>query len=188
MSLPKDWFRPDQTVQPHQSKRVRQRHPYRLHSSWGQTHPASLRAKPGVLTDMIQLYYSSFSSVTNHKMSPPRCVANKQSQRKLHYVGSVTLPDKEDKNNKTKQGFFCSKDLEQDELWLNSDVLIYYNKGPVRAGQPVGVSINLRTNFSGDFLIVKYVWLSLDSHLLLDHTESLQSMLHCTFLVFFAQA
>lgn len=169
MSLPKDWFKSDQTVQPHQSKRGRQRHPYRLrsrnHSSWGQSFQASLRAKPGILTDMIQLYYSSFSSVTNRKVSLPRCVADKQSQRKLYHVGSVALLDKETKNNKTRQGFFCSKELEQDELWLNSNVLIHYNKGPVRAGQPIGVSIHLRTNFSGDFLIVKYVWLSLDSHI-----------------------
>ncbi|KAB5581451.1 hypothetical protein PHYPO_G00175910 [Pangasianodon hypophthalmus] len=159
MTLPKDWFKPDQTVQPHQSQRFKQRHPYRSrspnHSPWGKNLPASLRAKPGILSDMIQLYYSSFGSVTNHKISPPRCVVGKQSQRNLYYIGSVALPDKETKSNKTTQGFSCSSELEQDELWLNSDVLIYYNKGPVRAGQPVGVSLNLRANFSGDFLIVK---------------------------------
>lgn len=32
MTLPKDWFKSDQTVQQHQSKRARQRHPYRLWS------------------------------------------------------------------------------------------------------------------------------------------------------------
>ncbi|XP_053477421.1 transmembrane protein 132A [Ictalurus furcatus] len=159
LTLPKDWFKPDQTVQPHQSQRFRQRHPNRPrsrnHSPWGQNFPASLRAKPGILTDMIQLYYSSFGSETNHKMSPPICVADKQSQRKLYYIASLALPDKETKSNKTMQGFSCSNELEQDELWLNSDVLIYYNKGPVQAGQPVGVSLNLRATFSGDFLIVK---------------------------------
>lgn len=161
MTLPQHWFKPDQAVQPHQSKRVRQRHPYRLRSRnrspWGQKFPASLRAKPGILSDMIQLYYSSFGSVTSQKMSSPRCVVDKQSQRKLYYVGSVALPEKETKSNKPMQAFSCSSEPEQDELWLNSDVLIYYSKGPVRAGHPVGVSINLRVNFSGDFLIVKYV-------------------------------
>lgn len=186
LTLPKDWFKPDQMVQPHQSQRFRQRHPNRPrsrnHSPWGQNFPASLRAKPGILTDMIQLYYSSFGSETNHKMSPPICVADKQSQRKLYYIASLALPDKETKSNKTMQGFSCSNELEQDELWLNSDVLIYYNKGPVRAGQPVGVSLNLRATFSRDFLIVKYDWLSLESHIL-DQSNfqsgNLQSMLQC---------
>lgn len=83
-------------------------------------------------------------------------MVDKQSQRNLYYIGSVTLPDKETKRNKPTQVFSCVSELEQNELWLNSDVLIYYNKGPVRAGQPFGVSLNLRANFSGDCLIVKY--------------------------------
>ncbi|KAK3554062.1 hypothetical protein QTP70_019181, partial [Hemibagrus guttatus] len=172
MTLPKDWFKPEQTAQLYQSQRFRQRHPYRHwsrnRSPWRKNFPASLRAKPGFLSDMIQLYYSSIGSVTNHKISPPRCVADKQSQRNLYYIGSVDLPDKETKSNKQMQGFSCSSELEQDELWLNSDVLIYYNKGPVRAGQPVGVSLNIRTNFSGDFfnvkLKVKKGLLSLQAH------------------------
>lgn len=190
MTLPKDWFKPDQTVQPHQSKRVRQRHPQSVrshnHRPWGQNSPASLRAKPHILSDMIQLYYSSFGSVTKHKMLPPSCVADKQSQRKLYYVGSVALPDKESKSKKQMQGFSCSSKREQDELWLNSDVVIHYNKGPVQAGQPVGVSLNLRANFSGDFLIVKYVWLSLESHI---SAQSLWKFpFNAAMLFFFAQA
>lgn len=160
MTLPKDWFKPDQTAQLYQTQRFRQHHPYRLRSRnrspWRKNFPASLRAKPGFLSDMIQLYYSSIGSVTNHKISPPRCVADKQSQRNLYYIGSVDLPDKGTNSNKQMQGFSCSSELEQDEQWLNSDVLIYHNKGPVRAGQPVGVSLNIRANFSGDFFIVKY--------------------------------
>ncbi|XP_046725567.1 transmembrane protein 132C isoform X2 [Silurus meridionalis] len=158
MTLPKDWFKPDQTVQPHQSQNFR-RHQYRRRSRnripSEQNFPASLRAKHGISSDMIQLYYSSIGSMTNHKISPSRCVADKQSQRNLYFIGSVALPDKENKNNKPIQGFSCSSEVEQEELWLNSNVLIYYNKGPVQAGQPVGVSLNLRANFSGDFLIVK---------------------------------
>lgn len=97
-------------------------------------------------------------------MSTGRCVADKQSQGNLYYIGSVSLPDKESKSIKPTQGFFCASEPEQDELWLNSDVLIYYNKGPVRVEQQVGVSLCLRTNFSGDFFIVKYDILSLESH------------------------
>ncbi|KAK2852380.1 hypothetical protein Q7C36_007581 [Tachysurus vachellii] len=159
MTLPKDWFKPDQTAQLYQSQRFRQRHPYRLwshnRSQWGKNFPASLRAKPGVLRDMIKLYYSSIGSITNHKISPLRCMVDKHTQRNLYYIGSVDLPDKETKSNKPMQGYSCSSELEQDEIWLNPDVLIYYNKGPVQVGQPIEVSLNIRTNFSGDFLIVK---------------------------------
>ncbi|KAM9477004.1 transmembrane protein 132C [Clarias gariepinus] len=159
MNLPKDWFKPDETIHLKQSQKVRQRHPHRLRSHnrspWRTNFPASLSSKSGVLNHMIQLYYSFFGSETNRKMSPPRCSAGKQSQRNLYYIGSVALPEKETKTNKPVQGISCSSKHDQDELWLNSDVLIYYNKGPVQAGKQVEVSINLRENFSGDFLIVK---------------------------------
>lgn len=177
MTLPKDWFKPNQTAQLYQRQRFRQRHPYRLRSHnrspWGKNFPASLRAKPGVLKDMIRLYYSSIGSITNHKISPLRCMADKQTQRNLYYIGSVDLPDKETKSNKPMQGYSCSSELEQDELWLNPDVLIYYNKGPVQVGQPVGVSLNIRTNFSGDFLIVKYDLLFFELYFLIDYTLEL---------------
>lgn len=170
MNLPKDWFKPDETIYLNQSQKVRQRHPHRLRSHnrspWRTNFPASLSSKSGVLNHMIQLYYSFFGSETNRKMSPPRCSAGKQSQRNLYYIGSVALSEKETKTNKPVQGISCSSEHDQDELWLNSDVLIYYNKGPVRAGKQVEVSINLRETFSGDFLIVKYDWLSFESHIL----------------------
>ncbi|XP_072533197.1 transmembrane protein 132C [Salminus brasiliensis] len=163
MTFPKDWFEPDQTVHLHQSSQTfRQRHPHRVrahnHSRRQQIFSAALRAKPGALTQMVQLYYSFFGTVTNFKSSPPRCVEDKvqQSQRTLFYIGPVTLEDKAIKSNKTKQGFSCIDSFEEEELWLNSDVLIRHYKGPVRAGRPVGISINLRSNFSGESVIVRF--------------------------------
>ncbi|XP_049336953.1 transmembrane protein 132C isoform X2 [Astyanax mexicanus] len=163
MTFPKDWFEPDQTIHQHRSSQTfRQRHPHRVrahnHSRRQQNFSAALRAKPGVLTQTIQLYYSSFGTVTNLKLTPPRCVEDKvqQSQRKLFYISPVTLEDKAAKGNKTKQGISCLDNFEEEELWLNSDVLIRYYKGPVRAGRPVGISINLRSNFSSESVIVRF--------------------------------
>ncbi|KAL6487885.1 hypothetical protein MHYP_G00045110 [Metynnis hypsauchen] len=161
MTFSKDWFESDPTTHHHQgSQTFRQRHPHRIrtrnHSRRQENFSAGLRAKPG--TDMIQLYYSSFGTLTNLKLSPPRCVEDRlqQSQRKLYYIGPVTLEDKATKSNKTKRSFSCSDELKEEQLWLNSDVLVCYNKGPVRAGQPVGISVNLRSNFSGESVIVRF--------------------------------
>lgn len=163
MTFPKDWFEPDQAIhQHHGTQTFRQRHPHRVrarnHSRKQQNLPAALRAKPGTVTEMIQLYYSSFSTMTNLGISPPRCVEDKlpQLQRELHYIGPVTLEDKATKHNKTQQGFSCLNELEAEVLWLDSNVLIRYNKGPVLAGRPVGISINLRSNFSGESVVVRY--------------------------------
>ncbi|KAL7877040.1 hypothetical protein SRHO_G00036830 [Serrasalmus rhombeus] len=161
MTFSKDWFESDPNTHHHQgSQTFRQHHPHRIrarnHNRRQENFSAGLRAKPG--TDMIQLYYSSFGTLTNLKLSPPRCVEDRlqQSQRKLYYIGPVTLEDKAKKSNKTKQGFSCSDELKEEQLWLNSDVLVCYNKGPVRAGQPVGISVNLRSNFSGESVIVRF--------------------------------
>ncbi|KAI4884915.1 hypothetical protein NFI96_013210 [Prochilodus magdalenae] len=163
MTFPKDWFKSDSAVQHHQgSQTFRQRHPHRLrtrnHSRRQQNIFAALRAKPRTMTDMIQLYYSSFGTVTNLKISPPRCVEDRlqESQRKLYYIGPVTLEDKQTRNNNTNPGFSCLNELEGEELWLNSDVLVCYNNGPVRAGRPVGIAVNLRSNFSGESVIVRF--------------------------------
>ncbi|XP_066534381.1 transmembrane protein 132C [Hoplias malabaricus] len=161
MTFSKDWFEPDQIVHQHQgSQTFRQRHPHRVrarnHSRRQQT--AALKAKPGTFTEMIQLYFSSFGTVSNLKILPPKCVEDKvqQLQRKLYYIGPVTLEDKTLKNNKTIHGFSCLDELKHEHLWLDSNVLIRYNKGPVRAGRPVGMSVNLRSNFSGEYIIVRF--------------------------------
>ncbi|XP_030643674.1 transmembrane protein 132C [Chanos chanos] len=161
LTLPKDWFDSDQDAQLNPLHTHRQRHVYRHRPRYRgrqrQNIPASLKRKPAVPTNQIQLYYSSFGRVSNFKISPPRCVEDslQQSERKLYYIGSASLDDKGLKDNKTKQSFLCLDGQEEVEQWLDSNVLIRYNKGPGHVGQPLGMSVNLRSNFSGEFLIVR---------------------------------
>ncbi|XP_062851416.1 transmembrane protein 132A [Trichomycterus rosablanca] len=163
MMLPSDWFKPDGSVQLDQDQSFRHhqdRIRSRTHGPWWKNIPESLRAKPEISRDKIQLYSSSSSSfgiVTNPENSPSRCVGDRseQSQRNLYYIGSLPLSDQAARDDRTEKEFSCSGELQEDEIWLNPNVLMYYNSGPVRAGQPVGVTLNLRANFSADFFIVR---------------------------------
>ncbi|KAG9342376.1 hypothetical protein JZ751_016371 [Albula glossodonta] len=49
----------------------------------------------------------------------------------------------------------CSDGQEEEELRLDPNVLIGYRRGPVRAGRPIGVSVSVRSNFTGDFVIIR---------------------------------
>lgn len=93
--------------------------------------------------------------MSSPKVGPPRCVEEvlQQSDRKMYFIGPVGLEDQE--INKTKQSAACLDGQAEEKFWLDSNVLIVYSKGPVRAGQPIRVSVNMRANFSGESLTIR---------------------------------
>lgn len=106
---------------------------------------------------------NSFLSVNllvpiNH---PSRCVEDKgqaQSQRQLFHIKAVTLKEegeKEREQNRTKEEETCLKGQEEEELSLDSHVVIRYHRGPVLIGQPIRVSVNLRANFNAEFVVIR---------------------------------
>nr|XP_046183462.1 transmembrane protein 132A-like isoform X2 [Oncorhynchus gorbuscha] len=173
LALPKDWFEADQTTQPYLGPNQRARHTHRHRSrNRGRRHegvvvggaggipfPGALRYSPTHTGDRIQLYYSLFGTASNIKLAPPRCVEDKlpQSQRQLIYIGAVTLREynKGKEANRTKEEIDCCNGQEEEELRLDSNVLIRYRRGPVRTGQPIGISVNLRANFSAEFVVIR---------------------------------
>ncbi|XP_067297292.1 transmembrane protein 132C [Pseudorasbora parva] len=170
LTLPNDWFEPNQNIKANLDQIFKQRHLGRNRPrarNRGRRHPyvpGRLRAQ----SDQIQLYYSSFGIVSSPKVGPPRCVEEvlQQSERKMYYIGPVGHEDQE--TNKTKQSTACLDRQTEEQFWLDSNVLIVYSKGPVRAGQPIRVSVNLRANFSGESLTIRLKMkkglLSLDVH------------------------
>ncbi|KAK7166038.1 hypothetical protein R3I93_005967 [Phoxinus phoxinus] len=155
LTLPNDWFEPNQNIKANLDQIFKQRHLSRNRSrsrNRGRRHPyvpGRLRAQ----SDKIQLYYSSF--VSSPKVGPSRCAEEvlQQSDRKMYFIGPVGLEDQE--INKTKQSAACLDEQAEEKFWLDSNVLIVYSKGPVRVGQPIRVSVNLRANFSGESLTIR---------------------------------
>ncbi|XP_034147053.1 transmembrane protein 132C isoform X2 [Esox lucius] len=162
LTLPTEWFESELTNKAYLGPNQRARHTnrYRVRNR-GRRHgdppPGSLRYSPS--GERVQVYYSSFGTVSNPKLVPPRCVEGKlqQSQRQLFYIGAVTLRDynKGKEANGTRDHTGCSSGQEQEELRLDSNVLIRYRRGPVRTGQPIGISVNLRANFSAEFVVIR---------------------------------
>ncbi|KAI1887833.1 hypothetical protein AGOR_G00194510 [Albula goreensis] len=161
LSLPKHWFaaekksarsRKDQSHRLHYPPRHRPRH--RGRHLWASL--ASPKSKTSHSADHIQLYYSSSGTVSNLKASPPSCTEDKlqQSQGRLYHIGAVTLQDGAVGKNRSKEEMGCSDGQEEEELRLDPNVLIGYRRGPVRAGRPIGVSVSVRSNFTGDFVII----------------------------------
>lgn len=91
--------------------------------------------------------------------SPPRCREDgaAASPQRLVQIKGVTLKEKEEKERKgsrTKEEETCSNGREE-ELSLDSHVVIRYHRGLVLIGQPIRVSVNLRNNFSAEFVIIR---------------------------------
>lgn len=83
-----------------------------------------------------------------------------QSQRQLFHIKAVTLKDveeeeKEKEQSRTKEEVACLDMQEEEELNLDPHVLIRYHKGPVLIGQPIRVSVNMRANFSSEFVVIR---------------------------------
>ncbi|XP_042252333.1 transmembrane protein 132D [Thunnus maccoyii] len=168
--------------------------------------PQALRPyQRGPMRNQIQLYYSSFDTVANIKLTqsgcveenmrllellilslllsnlfqcvchlptsvsvplpidhPSRCMEDRvaQSQRQLFHIKAVTLRDveeeeKEKEQSRTKEEEACLNEQEEEEFSLDPHVLIRYHRGPVLIGQPIRVSVNLRANFSAEFVVIR---------------------------------
>ncbi|KAJ0050865.1 hypothetical protein NL108_009234, partial [Boleophthalmus pectinirostris] len=57
--------------------------------------------------------------------------------------------------DQTKEERSCLNGLREEELNLDSHVVIGYHRGPALIGQPIRVSVNLRANFSQEFVIIR---------------------------------
>ncbi|XP_039883170.1 transmembrane protein 132C isoform X2 [Simochromis diagramma] len=118
--------------------------------------PRARRNQRGPMKNQIQLYYS----VADLQMTSAGCVEDRdvKSQRQLFYIKAVTLKEAEDKGKEqsnTKQNEPCTSGQEEEELNLDSHVVIRYHRGPVLIGQPIRVSVNLRANVSGHFAAIR---------------------------------
>lgn len=88
-----------------------------------------------------------------------RCEDDKtaQSQSQLFFLKALTLKEDEKdlKPNRTKEEETCLNGPQEEELNLDSHVTVRFHKGPVLIGRPIRVSVNLRANFSADFVIIR---------------------------------
>jgi len=80
------------------------------------------------------------------------------SQRQLVFFTSVFVPseDRRGVSSATTEEAACLGGQEGEELYLDSNVVIRYNKGPIRAGEPAGVWLGLRANLSVEFVAIRY--------------------------------
>ncbi|XP_041822726.1 transmembrane protein 132C isoform X2 [Chelmon rostratus] len=130
----------------------------RYHS--GADAPWALKYQRDPMGNQIQLYYSSFDTVADPELTPQRCVEDKvaPSQRQLFHIKAVTLKKEEEKErekSRTKIEETCLYGQEEEELSLDSHVVIRYHRGLVLIGQPIRVSVNLRANFSAEFVVIR---------------------------------
>ncbi|XP_065121410.1 transmembrane protein 132C [Paramisgurnus dabryanus] len=154
LTLPDDWFETDQNVESNLDETYQQRHLSRHRSrKRGKRHqymPRGIRDKSGIALNKIHLYYSSsYGIALNLKVGLHR------SETQLHYIGPVGLEEERKETNKTKQSCACLDGQAEEKLWLDSNVLILYSKGPIRVGRPVRVSVNLRETINVESLIVR---------------------------------
>ncbi|KAM7009366.1 transmembrane protein 132C [Tautogolabrus adspersus] len=120
--------------------------------------PLHLRHYRGPIRDQIQLFYSSVDTETDFELTAAGCVEElaAQSHRKLVHIQAVTLKEeKEREKSSTKEEETCVNGQEEEELKLDSHVVIRYHKGPVLIGQPIRVSVSLRANFSAEFVVIR---------------------------------
>ncbi|XP_076583627.1 transmembrane protein 132D [Chaetodon auriga] len=184
LTLPSDWFKDQDNNQSHQNldKSIHPRHRVqkrewqrggRHHSNFvnrqlatspslryhsGADIPWTLKYQRDPVGNQIQLYYSSFDTVAHPELTPQGCVEDKvaQSQRQLFHIKAVTLKkEKEREESRTKEEETCLNGQDEEELSLDSHVMIRYHRGLVLIGQPVKVSVNLRTNFSSEVVVIR---------------------------------
>lgn len=82
-----------------------------------------------------------------------------QSQMQLFHIKAVTLREEEEEKDReqsrTKEEETCLNGQEEEELSLDSHVMIRYHRGPVIIGDPIRVSVNLRANFSAECVVIR---------------------------------
>lgn len=78
------------------------------------------------------------------------------SQRQLFHIKAVTLKEEEKEREKSRtEEEICLNGQEVEELSLDTNVVIRYHRSLVLIGQPVRVSVNLRANFSAQFVVIR---------------------------------
>ncbi|XP_044041545.1 transmembrane protein 132C isoform X2 [Siniperca chuatsi] len=174
LTLPRDWFEDQHSNQSHQDldKWHSNIHPHRRvqkrEQQQGRHHHSNfvnhqrvtsplLRYQRGPMRNQIQLYYSSFDTVDDLELTPPGCVEDRaaQSQRQLFHIKAVTLKEEEEREQSRTKEETCLNGQQAEELILDSHVVIRYHRGPVLIGQPIRVSVNLRANFSAEFVVLR---------------------------------
>lgn len=150
LKLPQGWTEMDQSASSHprQSLKSKQLHRQRYRGK-------RLRGQASRPVPHIRLYCSSPGSVSDFKQSPA-CLKEKwePSQKRLYYLGALAMGGKAWVRNLTREHLGCSNAAE--ELRLDPNVLIGYQRGPVHGSQQVQVSISLMSNFTGDLVIIRY--------------------------------
>nr|XP_023689539.1 transmembrane protein 132C-like [Paramormyrops kingsleyae] len=150
LKLPQGWIEMGQSASsyPRQSHKSKQLHRQRYRGK-------RLREHASRTVPHIQLYCSSPGSVSDFKQSPA-CLKEKwePSQKRLYYLGALAVGGKAWVRNLTREHLRCSNGAEE-ELRLDPNVLIGYQKGPVHGSQQVQVSISLMSNFTGDLVIIR---------------------------------
>ncbi|CAJ1053266.1 transmembrane protein 132A [Xyrichtys novacula] len=120
--------------------------------------PRALRRQQGPMRDQIQLFYSSVDVEAEFEPTAAGCVEERaaQSQRKLVHIRALTLKEeKEGKLKRTPEKETCLNGQEEEAISLDSHVVIHHYRGPVMIGQPIRVSVNLRGNFSAEFVVIR---------------------------------
>ncbi|XP_078126398.1 transmembrane protein 132C [Sander vitreus] len=158
LTLPTDWFEDPHTNQSRQEL-VKWRsniHPRRRLKKQERQRRGHHHRIP--MRNQIQLYYSFSDTAADLKLTPAGCVEDSaaQFQRQLIHIRAVTLKEEGDrKQSRTKEEETCLNGQEEEELSLDPHVLISYHRGPVLIGQPIRVSVNLRANFSAEFVVIR---------------------------------
>ncbi|KAA8594442.1 hypothetical protein FQN60_011577, partial [Etheostoma spectabile] len=182
LTLPTDWFEDPPTNQSRQElvkrptnihprhrlkKRERQRMGHlqgnyvnrqRMDGDTRGDVPRALRHHRIPMRNQIQLYYSFSDSAADPHLTPAGCVEDSaaQSQRQLIHIRPLTLKEEGGREqSRTKEEETCLNGQEDEELSLDPHVLISYHRGPVLLGQPIRVSVNLRANFSAEFVVIR---------------------------------
>ncbi|XP_029115095.1 transmembrane protein 132C [Scleropages formosus] len=155
LNLPKHWFDSDNSASPNQSPVLGSKRHWGRKRHRGRRHGGS-RAQRGRTTARVQLYYSCSGFVTNFKMLPLRCTEDKlqQSQKRLFYLGAVAPSAGDHESGGDTESMECPDALGE-ELRLDSNIVIGYQKGPVREGRRIGVSVSLMSNFTGDLVVIR---------------------------------
>ncbi|KAI4832836.1 hypothetical protein KUCAC02_015780 [Chaenocephalus aceratus] len=173
LTLPSGWFEDQHTNLSHKHQRRRpsdmrprrrgqhRERQWRRHHLRQRTTSHPLKYQRVGMTTHIHLYYSSSDTVADLRLTPgqvPGCVEDRaESQRQLFHIKTVTLKEEEEEREQTstKEEETCLNGKEEEELSLDPHVMIRYHKGPVLIGQPIRVSVNLRTNFSSEFAVIR---------------------------------
>lgn len=63
--------------------------------------------------------------------------------------------EKDREQRRTEEEETCLNGQKEEELSLDSNVMIRYHRGPVVIGDPIKVSVHLRANFSAEFVVIR---------------------------------